>query len=95
MAFRVEQKRLLLPTSSRGSGAFLYIENPSCATTRLERPNPYQYHTMAAKAVHRVTMFKVPKAENVQPILEQYAKLQSEAKKVGASCGFVGSKAKQ
>lgn len=38
---------------------------------------------MASRAVHRVTMFKIPEAANVQPILDQYAKLQSEAKKVG------------
>jgi len=39
---------------------------------------------MAAKTViHRVTMFKIPDAANIQPILDQYAKMQTEAKKVG------------
>lgn len=38
---------------------------------------------MASKAIiNRVTMFKVPEPANIQPILDAYTKLQSEAKKV-------------
>lgn len=37
---------------------------------------------MATKAIHRVTMFKIPEPANIQPIVEQYSKLQKEAKKV-------------
>ncbi|KAF1350615.1 stress responsive A/B barrel domain-containing protein, partial [Delphinella strobiligena] len=33
--------------------------------------------------IHRVTMFRVPLPANIQPILDQYAKLQQEAKKDG------------
>lgn len=35
-----------------------------------------------SKQVHRITLFKVPDSNNIQPILDKYATMAQDAKKV-------------
>lgn len=44
--------------------------------------------TMAPRHVKRITMFKVPKAEDIQAVLKEYEILRKNAKKVSSPSSF-------